>query len=417
MKKWRGFLFVFLMLLTCGVASPCKGQTMPDSMSHDRYALYYFQDRIDIDSKYLDNSYQIYRIKQILEHSTRIDSITIYSYASPEGSPARNRWLAQKRAEAARDFILANLPDSTVLLPENIHLCPMGENWEGLESELESNYTLPNRDKVMRIMHANVSTETKKWRLQNLDNGYTYNYIIRHHMPKLRLATWICVYAPFSELRIEFADDSFSAPQTLQQIETAQAYTVKRSTILALKSNLLYDALSLVNYSIEVPLTKHFSALLYHQFPWWRWGEANNEYCIRFLSAGVEARWWFYPMPRTRYGRERDKLMGHFFGVYAESGKWDFQWERNICYQGEHWSAGISYGYSMPIGKRLNLEFSVSAGYAEIPFRKFVPSSDYEILWADPTNHGTWHYFGPTKAQVSLAWPITIKTKRKGGKR
>ena len=412
MKRWGG-LVVAIILLTCGVTLPCVGQTVPDSVRFDRYALYYYRDRVDIDWKYLDNAYQIYRIKNILARSTRIDSITIYAYASPEGSPSRNKWLAEQRALAARNFILANLPDSTVLLPENIHMRPMGENWEGLKEELEANYHLMNRDRVMKIMNAKIPTETKKWRLQRLDNGYTYKWIIRNHMPRLRLATWICVYAPFSELCLEF--DTLSLPKEIDPIEVP--VPLERKTILAIKSNLLYDAVSLLNYSIEVPITKHFSALYYHQFPWWRWGEGNNEYCIRFLSIGAEARWWFKPMPRAQYGRERDKLVGHFLGVYAESGKWDFEWERNICHQGEHWSAGLSYGYSMPIGRYLNLEFSISAGYASIPYRRFIPSEDYKILWRDNANTGRWHYFGPTKAQVSLTFPITVKTRRKGGER
>ena len=414
MKKWGGIVLAFL-LMTCGVAFPCMGQIVPDSLSHDRYVLYYYRDGIDIDNDYLDNAYQIYRIKNILSHSTRIDSITIYAYASPEGSPARNTWLAEQRALAAKDFILANLPDSNVLLPHNIHLRPMGENWEGLINELEENYHLLNRDKVMKIMHANVPTETKKWRLQNLDNGYTYKYIIRNHMPKLRYATWICVYVPFQEVHLEFEKDTLSFPKSIEPLELAEP--IKKKTILAIKTNLLYDALTLLNYSIEVPVTKHFSALFYHQFPWWRWGEAKNEYCIRFMSIGAEARMWVRFNPNARIHDGRDKMTGHFFGIYAESGKWDFQWQRNICHQGEHWSTGLSYGYSMPMGERLNIEFSLSVGYASIPFRKYTPSDDYKILWKDNQGVGRWHYFGPTKAQVSLTVPITVKSKRKGGKR
>lgn len=193
----------------------------------------------------------------------------------------------------------------------------------------------------------------------------------------------------------------------------------KKTTILALKTNLLYDALTLLNYSIEVPFNEKFSVLWYHQFPWWRWGEADNQYCIRFLSIGAEGRWWFKPKPRPQMGKsvQRDKLMGHFVGLYAESGKWDFEWGRDICHQGEHWSVGLSYGYSMPLGRRLNMEFSISVGYASIPYRKFTPSDDFQHLWADPEGQGRWHYFGPTKAQVSLVVPITMKTKRKGGAR
>lgn len=394
---------------------PGAAQFMPDSVVHDRYIIYYYCDKINIDEQYLDNSYQIMRINNILKLSTRIDSITIYAYASPEGSPAHNRWLAKKRAEAARDFILANLPYSSVLLPENIKLRPMGENWDGLEAELEANYHRPNRDKVLKIIYADIPTETKKWRLKRLDNGYTYRMIIRHHMPRLRLATWICVHAPIPIQRFG-KPDNLQLPYWLPIYEGPVYKTSERRTILALKSNLLYDALTFTNFSVEVPLSRNFSALYYHQFPWWRWGKANNKYCIRFLSIGAEARWWFKPgKANAKYSR--DRLTGHFLGAYCESGKWDFEWAKDICYQGEHWSAGISYGYSMPIGKYLNLEFSLSLGYASIPYRKFTPSEDYEILWRDPENHGRWHYIGPTKAQVTLSLPITVETKKKGGRR
>ena len=395
-----------------------------DTVASNRYSLYYYCDKIDIQVDYLDNARQIARIRDILKRSPRIDSIAIYAYASPEGTWERNQWLSQKRAEAAKDFIIANLSDSSTLQPQNIHLHPMGENWEGLYKELDAHYHLKNRDRVMKIMDADIPTETKKWRLQRLDNGYTYSLIIRDHMPALRLATWVCVYVPHlefdekpqAEVQIEAMPPlPLDSLQPLPSVEPAK----QKTTILALKTNLLYDAATLLNYSIEVPITQRFSLLWYHQFPWWRWGEGNNEHCIRFLSIGAEGRWWFKPMPRPQMGRrvQRDKLMGHFVGVYSESGKWDFEWKRSICHQGEHWSVGLSYGYAMPVGRRLNMEFSVSVGYASIAYRKYNPSEDYEILWRDPERTGRWHYFGPTKLQVSLVYPILVTTKKKGGGR
>ena len=414
-------LFVSLISLFClCYQGHVYGQV--DSVNSDRYTLYYYCDRIDLQEDYLDNAVQMERIKDILARSPRIDSIAIYAYASPEGAPHRNDWLARRRAEVARDFILANLPNDSVLLPQNIILHPMGENWEGLYEELEANYHLKNRDRVMKIMRADIPAETKKWRLKQLDNGFTYNWIIRHHMPALRLATWLCVYQPIQEfvpdtmpeLNVGLQTLPVPGPSMLMPVDTVLR---KKTTIMALKTNLLYDALTLLNYSIEVPITERFSALWYHQFPWWRWGEADNQYCIRFLSIGAEGRWWFKPMPRPQMGKsvQRDKLMGHFVGLYAESGKWDFEWGRDICHQGEHWSVGLSYGYSMPLGRRLNMEFSISVGYASIAYRKYEPSEDYEILWRDPVKHGRWHYFGPTKLQVSLVYPILMTTKKKGG--
>lgn len=413
-------LFVFFFSVIC-LCYPCHAHGVTDSVNSDRYALYYYCDRIDLQEDYLDNALQMARIRDILARSPRIDSIAIYAYASPEGAPHRNDWLARRRAEVARDFILANLPNDSVLLPQNIILHPMGENWEGLYEELDANYHLLNRDRVMKIMRADIPTETKKWRLKQLDNGFTYNWIIRHHMPALRVATWLCVYQPIPEFVADTMPDISVEMPTLPELEPLPVTEVsrKKKTILALKTNLLYDALSLVNYSIEVPIGERFSALWYHQFPWWTWGQADNQYCIRFLSIGGEGRWWFKPMPRPQMGRsvQRDRLMGHFVGLYAESGKWDFEWGRDICHQGEHWSVGLSYGYSMPLGRRLNMEFSLSLGYASIAYRGYTPSENYEILWRDPAKQGRWHYFGPTKVQVSLVYPILLTTKKKGGKR
>ena len=410
------FVFFFSVICLC-YQGHAYGKT--DSVNSDRYALYYYCDRIDLQEDYLDNALQMARIRDILARSPRIDSIAIYAYASPEGAPHRNDWLARRRAEVARDFILANLPNDSVLLPQNIILHPMGENWEGLYEELDANYHLMNRDRVMKIMRADIPTETKKWRLKQLDNGFTYNWIIRHHMPALRVATWLCVYQPIPEFVADTMPDISVEMPTLPELEPLPVTEVsrKKKTILALKTNLLYDALSLVNYSIEVPIGERFSALWYHQFPWWTWGQADNQYCIRFLSIGGEGRWWFKPMPRPQMGKsvQRDRLMGHFVGLYAESGKWDFEWGRDICHQGEHWSVGLSYGYSMPLGRRLNMEFSLSLGYASIAYRGYTPSENYEILWRDPAKQGRWHYFGPTKVQVSLVYPILLTTKKKGG--
>jgi hypothetical protein len=138
-------------------------------------------------------------------------------------------------------------------------------------------------------------------------------------------------------------------------------------TILALKTNLLYDALSFANFSVEVPLYKDkLSLLYYHQFPWWTWGMADNEFCMRFLSIGGEARWWF---------GTTDRFNGHFIGAYAMSGIYDFQNDSKICYQGKAWSAGLSYGYAMKLGKSpLNLEFAVSVGYLTATYRHYSPS-------------------------------------------
>ena len=137
----------------------------------DRFALYYWRDRIDLDDEYLDNRWQMDRIRHYLANSPHIDSITIYAYASPEGVYEHNVWLARKRAEAARRFVLAHIPEERNFNADRIRLCPMNENWEGLTQELEANYHRNDRDKVLAILEAPVRNVTKKWRRPQLDNG------------------------------------------------------------------------------------------------------------------------------------------------------------------------------------------------------------------------------------------------------
>lgn len=137
----------------------------------DRFALYYWRDRIDLDENYLDNARQMTRIKRYLAESPHIDSITVYAYASPEGVYEHNVWLARKRAEAAKRYILEHIPAGSDFDASRIRLCPMEENWDGLEAEIEANYHRSNREQVLAILRAPVRNDTKKWRLQQIDGG------------------------------------------------------------------------------------------------------------------------------------------------------------------------------------------------------------------------------------------------------
>ena len=398
---------LFCLLTVVALCCPFHAYAETDSVNSDRYALYYYHDRIDLQEDYLDNAMQMARIKDMLLHSPHIDSIAIYAYSSPEGSPKWNNWLAVKRAEAAKAFILSHLSNDSILQPENIILHPMGENWEGLYEELYANYHLLNRDAVLRIMRAKVGTETKKWRLQNLDGGYTYTWIIRNHMPRLRVATWICVYVQKPDFVAPVIEDYKPDLGTIRidtlplpELLPMPVVEKRKSTMFALKTNLLYDAVTALNAEVEVPIGKRFSVMVEDVFPWWKAGPNGNKYCLQMWTMSVEPRWWFY-----RKGMN-DRLQGHFVAPYVMSGKYDLQWDTSICYRGYGWSAGLTYGYSMPLCKWLNMEFSMSIGYLNASFQHYQPSPDYEHLYKDPDNAGRMTYVGPTKVKVSLVVPI-----------
>lgn len=394
-----------------------------DSITTTVSRIYYPVNKIDIYENYMSNPDELENIKRHLYSSPCIDSITIYSYASPEGSYEFNKWLAAERGKTAKIFILNNIPAHRNFPDSLIRIMPTAENWVGLREEIVNLYTLPDKDKVLAIIDDNNITDAeRKVQLKRLDYGRSWQYIIKHIMPRLRYATWISVWVPVEKMMSSdiapLSTDALELPLQVVSPQLPQTEYYSK-TILALKSNLLYDALTWLNYSIEVPFAgDRFSALFYHQLPWWRWGQSNNEYCIRFLGLGVESRYWFLPKPRPATPNRivRDCLVGHYVGVYGESGMWDFEHKRDICYQGEYWSAGLSYGFAMPITKHLNLEFSISGGYASIPYRGYTPSPDYSILWRDYDRMGRWHYWGITKLQVTLVVPIVVNFK-KGGSR
>ena len=431
MKQGYDILCI-LVLIMCSLTVGAKDKEIIlqcDTLEVKRSKIYYPVNKTKIYEDYMSNPRELEYIKRHLATSPRIDSIIIYSYASPEGGYDFNKKLATERGNTAKRYILNHIPEFRHVPDSLVRISPTAENWEGLREQVVSVYSRPDRERVLEIIdNREIDDVKRKHMLKCLDGGRTWRYILKNIMPHLRYATWVSVWRPVGEAiatpampKVKTENRMSVAPKNLPPIfyaEPVQTESLADTvTILALKSNLLYDAVSWVNYSIEVPFCgDKFSALYYHQFPWWRWGENNNKYCMRFLSIGGEVRWWFKPEPRpeSEKYKKRDRLVGHFAGLYCESGKYDFERRCDICYQGEFWSVGLSYGYSFPVTRWLNLELSLSAGYASISHRGYSPSDDYSVLWRDPEKVGKWRYFGITKAQVSLVLPFRISMKKGG---
>ena len=406
MTSLRFYLIsAFVLLSNVLVCSTAKAQPK----ERREFAIHYRFDRIDVDSSYMDNAAAIDTIRFCLTHSVHIDSITVYAWASPEGGYPHNKWLSEKRAAAAKELLLSLAADTTKLNEGKIKISPLAENWPGLLDLVEKNYRRPNRERLLRILRAEgIGEETRKWRIRNLDDGYTWNYLKRHYMKQLRSATWVCVWtsvgaiAPLPEIR-----DSLRAPQSgLGRMVEAVGRPVSELTF-AVKTNLPADLVTAVNLGVELPLGEDFSVNAHFTFPWWTAGPYGNKYALQLLDAEGELRWWFAP------GEER--LEGHYLALQGSGGKFDLQWGRDIgCYQCYNWGVGLSYGYAMSLGKHWNLEFALTLGYLAIDYQHYVPSPDWSVLLRDNAKAGVLHYFGPTGLKVSLVYPFHIQ---RGGRR
>ena len=390
----------FVLLSNVLICSTAKAQPK----ERREFAIHYRFDRIDVDSSYMDNAAAIDTIRFCLTHSVHIDSITVYAWASPEGGYPHNKWLSEKRAAAAKELLLALAADTTKLNAGKIKISPLAENWEGLLELVEQNYRRPNRERLLRILRAEgIGEETRKWRIRNLDDGYTWNYLKRHYMKQLRSATWVCVWtsvgaiAPLPELR-----DSLRSPQSgLGRKVEAVGRPVSEFSF-AVKTNLLADLVTAVNLGVEVPLGEDFSVNAHFTFPWWTAGPYGNKYALQMLDAEGELRWWF--------AKGEERFEGHYVALQGSGGKFDLQWGRDIgCYQCYNWGVGLSYGYAMSLGKHLNMEFALTLGYLAIDYQHYVPSPDCSVLLRDNSKVGTLHYFGPTGLKVSLVYPFHIQ--------
>ena len=140
-----------------------------------------------------------------------------------------------------------------------------------------------------------------------------------------------------------------------------------------------------------------------------------SDWATTEIDASIKSMWYRFSRREDDYCIECST--DHFLGGYAMSGKYDFQRDYDACYQGEFWSAGITYGYSMRLSRRFNLEFSISVGYLSTAYRHYFPADDYSELWRDHYDQGRKSYFGPTKAKIALVWPLQIPYKKKGGRR
>ncbi|MDR2584647.1 MAG: DUF3575 domain-containing protein [Prevotellaceae bacterium] len=166
---------------------------------------------------------------------------------------------------------------------------------------------------------------------------------------------------------------------------------------VALKTNLLFDAAGAPNIGIEKLIFKQFSLFADVAYSYWR---INNLFALQTIQTGIGAKYWFDP--------SECPLTGWNVGIYGLfCGRYDVQWKDG--YQGDgFWSGGMSGGYSLPLSKCLNLEFSLAAGYFYTPeVRHYHRPQKGHLLWEETRTHVG--RFSLTKMQVNIVWFISKK--------
>lgn len=435
-KTVKILLCLLLCVITAGILS---AQPTPRK---DTFRIHYRWDKSYIDTTYMSNAEQLRSLDSLLGEIQSIDSLYIVSSASPEGNIWYNAKLSKLRGEALHKQLSVLLKGADL---GNVSVIPLGSNFDEFIQRLKSSTKLPYKSEVIAEFenHPKDNPDDIYKRIMVLRGGVPYAYIKRNILKEMRYAEVVIfsrgeeilpeeeksvepevtepkdsVVTPVPVVPVEPEKKEEPAPQEVTEPVDTTAKDVAEEPISqpsdsiggdskkrvhwypAIKTNLLYDAVTAANVEVEFPVGKKFSIAVEDVFPWWNWGTNGKKYCFQVWEMGVEPRWWF---KRTD---KRDYLSGHFAGVYGMSGKYDLQWDTKSCYQGELWSAGLTYGYALPICRWLNMEFSISAGYLHSDYRHYQPDPAYEHLYRDKYKVGKISWFGPTKAKISLVVPI-----------
>ncbi len=169
---------------------------------------------------------------------------------------------------------------------------------------------------------------------------------------------------------------------------------------VALKTNLIDDALLNANLGIEVGLTPKLSFDMPLSLNSWT---LNGDKRWKHWYAQPGVRYWFC-----------DRFQGHFVGAHLHGGQYniggfdgkinlfgtDFRNLADRRYQGWFAGVGISYGYAWVLGKHWNLEGELGIGYAYSRYDEFRCNGCGSKLRENVPHN----YFGLTKASINIVY-------------
>ncbi len=407
----------------------------------DSVSISFRQGKADIDRTFGDNAKALdgidSRLTKVNNDSLfRMRHVSILGGSSPDGSLELNNALSKQRAEALFKWMdkygqLADVDKEFILL---------GRDWEGTLFLAKQDPNLPYKDETIALLQTIVDEKKalngeepagSLERMKALHYGYPYLYLYENIFPALRVSKLIVSYdkilAPEvaekraqeqQEIVEEVAETSIE--DTVGTSGDASGFVtippVRKNFYMDFRTNMLYDALALPNIGIDFYLGKNISIGANWMYGWWKTDKRKRYW--RAYGGELNARWWFGSKAHEK------PLSGHHLGIYGQAYTYDFEWGGKGQMGGKPggslwdkclWAAGIEYGYSLPVARRINIDFSLGLGYTEGYYHKYHPEEGHYV-W-DSTHKR--HMFGPTKLEIALVWLIGHgnANEKKGGKK
>lgn len=365
------------------------------------------------------------RLTSVINDSVyHIRHVDIIGGASPEGSADFNRFLSERRANT----LFNRLEQYSPLSKTDKTFTFLGRDWEGVLRLAVTDKNLPYRTETLALLKSIVTEKQSTGmeprnglaQLKNLRNGVPYRYLYSHIFPSVRASKVIIGYARMPSSVITTVTDTVVRTDTVYVPtihivrDTIYAYDCPecKPFYMAVKTNIIQDIMALPNVGVEFYLGKNLSVGSDWLYGWWSHNSRHRYW--RAYGGDIYGRWWFGKAAGTK------PLNGHHVGIYAQMFTYDFEWGKRGQMGGKpggdiwdkaNYGAGIEYGYSLPVARRINIDFSVGIGYVGGSYHEYLPI-DGCYVWQSTKRR---NYFGPTRLEVSLVWLIGCKnTNRKG---
>lgn len=370
-----------------------------------KIGVYFRVNRAAIDSAYMGNAARLREITTTLRNlrqdsSIQIVEVSFCGAASPEGSYQLNRKLAQGRLSSLERLVRqqVDIPDSIITRDDSY--IP----WDYLKSQLE-NSDLRNKDEILSILeeesrmvnyhYAGRSVDNRIVKLKQLDGGRTWQQMYKLFFGHMRNAYAVIVtYRKEMPPVAEPVIDLVRLPETDLSIPPLKipsvALPAPGTRFFAVKTNLLFAAALCANLGFEVELWPKWSLDV---LVWYSPYDISSTRKLRLLATQPEIRRWF-----------RKASEGHFLGLHTHVAGFNVAVNDKGRYQDPNhalWGLGLSYGYSMHLGrtKRWGLEFNIGVGFAEYDYDVYRNRENGQKL-----RSGSATYWGVTRAGVSLSY-------------
>lgn len=180
-----------------------------------------------------------------------------------------------------------------------------------------------------------------------------------------------------------------------ERLAAEQAAVPVKPYCVAVRTNVLYDAMLLPTLGVEWRVSRDLGIKLDGSLAWW--GDEKGKVQKMWL-VNPEVRWYllrdkrFYVGASGNYGQYN--IYKYAIGSIVS---------KDTGYQGSMWGAGMTVGYRLYLSRNFSVDFNLGLGYTRFDYDTFGITDGVRVYKERDRSRNFW---GPTQAGISLVWTI-----------